>query len=157
MDISRISAVMGVLLLAATGSPAASGSFVMYDNTATQTGYYYNNGGATALGLTTAMVADDITAGSGLAGYSVDSITFSVVNLNTTSARFHTDLVFYSADGASGGPGTEFAAIGVSSITMAAGLHDQFDDLGRVLHDADGNILGRDHLLQRDGRRDQPG
>lgn len=87
---------------------AKAGLTPLYDNTTTFSGLGYIGGGATPVGgdLTTAMVFDDITAGPGLGGFSVDQLSFSVENFNSSSVFTQAIVQIYQANGPGGGPGT---------------------------------------------------
>jgi hypothetical protein len=95
--------------IAAFGPVSARADFTpLYSNTATFSGLGYAAGGATNVGgdLTTTMVADDITAGAGLGGFSVDQLSFIAENFNTSSVFAQAIVQIYQANGPDGGPGT---------------------------------------------------
>jgi PEP-CTERM motif len=112
--------------VAAFGTASARADVLLYDNTTGITGSFRANGGAATVGTTvaTAMVADDITAGPGLGGLPVNSITFSLANGNSastaTSVTFSPELLFYQSDPNSGAPTTLIAAFNISPITLPA-------------------------------------
>jgi hypothetical protein len=95
----------------------------LYSNLTNFTGQGAPQGGATNLGgdTITAMLADDITAGPGLSGHTVDQMTFSVANFNSTAVTARAIVQIYAADGTGGGPGTLITAIAFNPIAFTAG------------------------------------
>jgi hypothetical protein len=113
--------------IAAAFSPAsARADVLLYDNTSSITGNFFANGGAATVGSTvaTAMVADDITAGPGLGGLPVNSISFSLVNGNSASTAasvtFSPELLFYQSDPTTGAPTTLITQINLNPITLSS-------------------------------------
>jgi hypothetical protein len=116
--------------IAAFGRAPARADTVLYDNTlaANFTGQLYLNGGATSVGSTiaTTMVADDITAGAGLGGLSVNKITFSIGNLNSTTVTVFPELVFYQADPNTLLPSTLITTVNAGLQILAPGENEVF-------------------------------
>ena len=100
--------------IAAFGAVSARADFTpLYNNTTTYSGVGYASGGATNIGgnTITPMVFDDITAGPGLGGYSVDQLSFSVLNFNNSELFGLAVVQIYEANGTDGGPGTLLASM----------------------------------------------
>jgi hypothetical protein len=95
----------------------------LYSNITTFSGQGHAGGGATNVGgdTITSMVADDINAGPGLGGFSVDQMTFSVANFNATAVSARAIVQIYSSDGAGTGPGTLITALAFNPISFTAG------------------------------------
>jgi hypothetical protein len=106
----------------ATFGPAPARAQVtdLYNNTSTPLGFFYPNGGAATVGstLTTTLVADDITAGVGLSGFSVNQIIFSIANGNATTVTISPQLQFYQSDPNTGLPTTLITAININPVTL---------------------------------------
>jgi hypothetical protein len=103
-------------------TPLANTPF--YTNITNFTGYGYAGGGAasTFAGNTTAMVADDITTAAGSVGGAVNSITFSVANLNSAAVSADVVLSIYNSNGAGGGPGTLLYIVEFTPISFGVGV-----------------------------------
>jgi hypothetical protein len=111
-------------IAAAFGPVSARADFTpLYSNTTTFSGQGYNGGGATTISgnTITTMVADDITAGAGLGGHTVDQLTFSVANFNAAAVSARAIVQIYQGDGAGGGPGTLITSLTFNPITFTAG------------------------------------
>jgi hypothetical protein len=107
----------------AMGAGVAQASYTLYDNTATFSGNVYAGGGASGIGtVSTAMFADDITVASNPTGYAVNSISFSLGNLNSTSASAAPTIYIYAADPSTFGPGSDHAR-----VRYGNGLHLHLD------------------------------
>jgi hypothetical protein len=116
--------------VAAFGPASAKADFTaMYSNVTTFSGFGFAGAGATNVGgdTLTSMVADDINAGPGLGGHTVDQISFSVANLNAsvpggpTTVTARAIVQFYQADGVNGGPGTLITALAFNPIAFTDG------------------------------------
>ncbi|MGP0068651.1 MAG: PEP-CTERM sorting domain-containing protein [Isosphaeraceae bacterium] len=95
--------------IAALGPASARAGFTpLYSNITTFSGLGYAAGGATTVNgdLTTAMIFDDITAGPGLGGHSVDQLSFDVENFNSSSVFAQAIVQIYQSNGPDGGPGS---------------------------------------------------
>jgi hypothetical protein len=115
--------------VAAFGPASAKADFTaLYSDTTNFSSAGYHGGGATLVGgdTITAMVADDITAGAGLGGHSVDQMTFSVANFNSVAVSARAIVQIYAGDGANGGPGTLITALAFNPITFTAGVVQTF-------------------------------
>ncbi len=116
------------LLASIVSSPAQAAYTTLYDNTATFSGAGYAGGGATTIGnsISTTMVADDITAGAGLGGRSVDQFSFSVGNFNSTAVTASATVYFYNADPTTASPSTLITSLTFTPITFTAGVVQVF-------------------------------
>jgi hypothetical protein len=103
--------LLGCVITAFGPLSARAGLTPLYSNTTTFSGVGYVPGDATSVNgdLTTPMVFDDITAGPGLGGFSVDQLSFTIFNLNQSSIFAGAVVQIYQADGPDGGPGTLLA------------------------------------------------
>jgi hypothetical protein len=99
---------------------------VVYSDITNFGGQAFANGPSSPVGSPsvdiTPMVADDISPVAGSAGMAVTSITFSVVNFNSTQLTVAPILSFYDSDGSGGGPGTLLDFIVLSPVAEANGL-----------------------------------
>jgi hypothetical protein len=123
--------VVGLLAGAAIGTSSISAhAAVVFSNVTNSQGSFLAQGATTPIGSPSVdfspLVADDITPAAGSAGEVVTSITFSVVNGNSTSLSAAPDLRFYASDGASAGPGTILAAINLSAVTVPTSTIELF-------------------------------
>jgi hypothetical protein len=100
----------------------------IYNNTVSNTGSFFPNGGAALVGANTItrLVADDLTPISGYAGMPINNIYFSVVNANAGAVSARPRLRIYDATGASGGPGNVIAGFSFSAISFAANSGSSF-------------------------------
>jgi hypothetical protein len=118
------------LILAGQATRAEAGLTSLYSDTTNFSGFSYNSalGGGTVASVggsnTSAMIADDITAGPGLGGNGVNSITFSAANLNNVSVTAGVTLLFYTDNGTGAAPGALFDSINLAPITIAAGTEE---------------------------------
>jgi hypothetical protein len=103
-------------------TPARS-DVVLYSNVTNFTGFGVTNGGAANVGGNniTTLLADDITPGPGLDGGTVDAVTFSIANFDTSDVTARARVRFYAADGTGGGPGTLITGFTFNPISFAAG------------------------------------
>src|SRR5436309_14880893 len=95
-----------VVALTAVGRVPAQ--VVIYDNTTTDSGFYFPNGGAS--GGNTSLIADDIVPAAGFVGRSVSQFSFSVVAINPTALSVVPTVGFWDSNGANAGPGTLLAS-----------------------------------------------
>jgi predicted outer membrane repeat protein len=114
-----IFALLGALIFHASPVNAQTTATV-YSDVITFTGNAVANGGAIAGGATD-LLADNITPTSGFAGDEVNSFTFSMSNSNSVTVPIHPNILFYDANGASGGPGTLIASFLFSPIDQTGG------------------------------------
>jgi hypothetical protein len=118
---SLSSFIIAILALLACISAQAQTNF--YNNTSGFSGSAFANGGAASNGsfFVTRTVADDLTTAAGSGGASITGFQFSVASFNTTALTVRPNVVFYSDNGAGGGPGTVLAAIAFNAINVGAG------------------------------------
>ena len=111
-----------VAATALLGCVAAQAQVTLYSNVTTFTGQAFAAGGTAAGGggSITKMAADDLNLLAGSVGRTVNSFTFSVANLNTTTVSARPIVNFYANNGASGGPGTLLASITFNAVSVAA-------------------------------------
>ena len=102
----------------------------VYSDIGTSTGAFEPGTGSSApgTGVTSQLVADDITPAAGDAGQTVTSGTFSFYNANPEAVTFVAQIRFYAADGAAGGstttvdgPGTILYGVNSLPITVSGG------------------------------------
>jgi hypothetical protein len=112
-----------VALIAALVCVSAQAQTNFYNNITGFSGSAYAQGGAASNGsfFVTRTVADDLTFAPGSAGASITGFQFSVANFNTSAASVRPNIVFYSDNGAGGGPGTVLAAIAFNAVNVGAG------------------------------------
>jgi len=127
-----------ILILAILCASVGAHAGIAYDNTTTYTGFGYGAGGTISVGgiLTTNMVLDDLTLAAGSAGQTLTTLKFSTVNFNALATTARMRLRFYNSDGASGGPGTQFAAVSFAATAIAPGAtvwSSDFTSFGFVL------------------------
>ncbi len=103
-------------------TPAARADLVLYSALADLDGVTAHSGHASASGsnIISGTVADDITTAPGTGGDVVDSITFSVVNLNGVSVTFRPIVQIWAADGAGGLPGTLLSTFTMAPVPLPA-------------------------------------
>jgi hypothetical protein len=101
---------------------SASAQILIYDNTLNFSGQVFLNGGAAnqSGNTITRLVADDITPLSGYAGMPIQTISFSVANLNSVAVSARPRLRIYGSDGPGGAPGTVIAGFSFNPITFTA-------------------------------------
>src|SRR4051812_11160069 len=94
--------ILGACVFAALAS--ASAQQLIYDNTLNFSGQVFLNGGAAnqSGNTITRLVADDITPLSGYAGMPIQTISFSVANLNPVAVSARPRLRIYGSDGTGG-------------------------------------------------------
>jgi hypothetical protein len=121
-----LSAFLAAFALLVCVSAHAQTNF--YNNTTTFSGSAYVNGGAASNGsfFVTRTVADDLNLAAGSAGASITGFAFTVANLNTSAASVRPNVVFYSDNGPSGGPGTVLAAIAFNAVNVGSGTVSSF-------------------------------
>jgi hypothetical protein len=97
---------------------------VIYSNTSNFSGDVTQNGSATELDTfdRTGIDADDIMPIAAGVGADVNSITYNIVNLNSTAVVFQPFLSIWAADGAGGGPGTLLYSQGLPDISQVPGI-----------------------------------
>ena len=110
--------IMLTVLAGAVGAASAQ-EVVAYNNTVNSSGSFFLNGGAAEVSFTTItrLVADDITPAPGYAGRPIASVSFAVFNDNTSTVAARPRVRFYSANGATGGPGTYLAGFSLLDQT----------------------------------------
>jgi hypothetical protein len=121
---SRFLLLVGLCLALSTQAQ----ELFIYNNTVSNTGSFFPNGGAALVGANTItrLVADDLTPISGYAGMPINNIYFSVVNANAGAVSARPRLRIYDATGASGGPGNVIAGFSFSAISFAANSGSSF-------------------------------
>lgn len=109
--------LLAVLCLALT---AQAQELFIYNNTVSNTGSFYPNGGAALVGANTItrLVADDMTPISGYAGMPINNLYFSVANANVAAVSARPRLRMYDATGAGGGPGNFIAGFTFNAISF---------------------------------------
>ncbi len=109
----------------ASASPAAVDPNAVYSNITTFSGSAQVQGPSAlqATNTITRMLMDDITPDASYAGARINTIRFSVANLNTVAVSARARLRFWNADGAGGGPGTYYSTlVGAATTASAVGF-----------------------------------
>jgi hypothetical protein len=128
MKIIRQCAVLVSFLAVAVVFSSSAQELFVYGNLATSSSQNFLNGGAANVSgnTITTLVADDITPLSGYAGSTISNIYFSVANNNPAAVSARARIRIWSADGASGGPGTILAGFTFNPISFAASTASLF-------------------------------
>lgn len=97
----------------------------IYDNTQTNSGSYFPNGGATNQGgnTITTLVADDVTPIGSYGGQTISNIYYSVANGNVTAVSARLRVGFWYANGAGGGPGTFIQGFTLGPFSFPLGYY----------------------------------
>jgi len=114
----------------ASVSPAVVDPNAVYSNISGFSGQALAQGASALQGTNTItrMLMDDITPTGSYSGAVINTIRFSVANLNTVGVSARARLRFWNADGAGGGPGTYYSTI-VGAATAASAVGFTFNPI----------------------------
>lgn len=114
----------------ASVSPTAVDPNAVYSNITNFRGSAQAQGASAVQGTNTItrMLMDDITPDASYAGARINTIRFTVANLNTVGVSARARLRFWNADGAGGGPGTYYSTL-VGAATTASAVGFSFNPL----------------------------
>ena len=120
---SRLAQRLPVMLLLLCLQAASATEVFVYNNTLSDTGFYFANGGAAnqAGNTITTLVADDITPAAGYSGLTVSNVYYAVVNANGTTVSARVRVRFWYDDGPGGTPGTFISGYTLGPIALPAG------------------------------------
>jgi PEP-CTERM motif len=107
---------------------ASAQELFIYNNTLSNTGSFFPNGGAALVGANTItrLVADDLTPIGGYAGMPIDNLYFSVVNANAGAVSARPRLRMWDNTGAGGGPGAFIAGFTFNAISFTGNSASSF-------------------------------